>query len=345
MATHQQCRKYCRYHYMTDNIDETITKLLYDENNLLDELCMMCFNEYVVKNEIDIINKISDDDTDAMFVYGKYYYYYSIKIKMLADRAEKYLLLASKFGNIRATIELGDFYRFVKLDQTSAKQCYLFAIDRNNSTAMYKLGYYYQFHEVNYDLTKKYYLMAIYGFCSCDNKNKPKCQKCIIYGYCCCENNNVTECYDCAIKYGNSEAMCNLGTFYQQISNINKAVKYYSMSAQKNNVFAMSLLISYYIDKKMYESAKKYCLKAIQCPTVYEFSMKNCFTRLRDFMSPTRIYFSVNNRKYFIHLIQPVDLVIINTFINKSSDEMCELCFMHTKCINVNNKYICGVCL
>ena len=90
------------------------------------------------------------------------------------------------------------------------------------------LGLFFQYDikYKNYDLMKKYYLMAID---MCD-----------------------------------SDAMTNLGNFYNIEKNYDLMKKYYLMAIEQNNSYAMTYLGNYYQIEKNYDLMKKYYLMAIE---------------------------------------------------------------------------------
>ena len=103
----------------------------------------------------------------------------------------------------------------------------------HNNLLIWK-GLYNHFVSHNYNIMKKYYLMAI--------------------------------------EHGNSDAMNNLGLYYEKIKEYATMKKYYLMAIKHNNITAMINLALYYKKIGNYKMAKKYYRRAITCG-----NMSSCF--------------------------------------------------------------------
>ncbi|AYV77446.1 MAG: hypothetical protein Dasosvirus3_5 [Dasosvirus sp.] len=77
------------------------------------------------------------------------------------------------------------------------------------------------------------------------------------------DTKNIEKYYLKAIESSNSDAMYNLSCYYDQLNDAKNMFKYLEMSANRDNIYALNDLAFYYQEKKHYNLAEKYYLKAI----------------------------------------------------------------------------------
>jgi TPR repeat protein len=80
---------------------------------------------------------------------------------VLPRGAKEKNLWAIEKDDIKAMINLGNYYQKVEKNYDLMKTYYLMAIEKGSRKAMLNLGLYYQIIEPNKKLMEKYFLMAI----------------------------------------------------------------------------------------------------------------------------------------------------------------------------------------
>jgi TPR repeat protein len=154
-------------------------------------------------------------------------------------------------------------------------------------TNMYNnLGLYYQYIEKDYNKMMKYYLK---GF----KLNDSNAILNLGDYYNSIKNyKKMKKYYLKAIELGNSYAMISLGYYYNEIINYNEMKKYYEMAIELGNSNAMNNLGYYYYEIENYDEMKKYYLKAIELDnsmTMYNLGLY--YQNIKD---------NENMRKYYI---------------------------------------------
>ena len=167
-------------------------------------------------------------------------------------------------------------------------------IETSDSNIYYVNGVYYQTIE-NYNEMKKYYFMVIEQGYSNAMTDLGFYYQFVEKNY-----NEMKKYYLMAIEHGNSDAMNNLGFYYKNIEgNDDEMKKYYLMSIEQGNSMAMNNLGFYYEnDEKNDDEMKKYYLMAI------EFNNLNSMCRLEMNVSKVELYKLLINIKNKNELIQ-----------------------------------------
>ena len=147
--------------------------------------------------------------------------------------------------------------------------------------------------------------------------------------------------YKCAIELGYSYAMYRLGMYYNKIEkNYGMMNKYMLMAIEHNDLRAIYHIANYYKKKKEYYSTIKYYTMAVN-----NYSHDKSLIKLCTMCSPIQIYFMINNKEFVMNNMTTNDKNKIQSFLNNSSIQLCQSCFLETLCIDNYGTYICGLCL
>ncbi len=134
------------------------------------------------------------------------------------------------------------------------------------------IGYYYRNIKTNDDLMKKYYLMAI------ELNNSNAMYNLGNYYECIANYDLMEKYYLMAIELNNTNAMWNLGNYYQYIENYDLMKKYYLMAVELNHSGVMCYLGYYYKYIEInYDLMKKYYNMAIKLNNFSAMNSLGCY--------------------------------------------------------------------
>jgi TPR repeat protein len=174
----------------------------------------------------------------AMFNLALYYK----RVEKNAELTTKYFLMADEYGDKDALLNLGFFFKETK-DYNQMKYYFLKAIDKGNRSALCQMGNYYRFIQINEPLMIWYYLEAIAKDCVKSMYNLAD------YYYLNHDYNNMLKYCLMAIKTNDSYVppMFLLEEYYRQIINDNHfADQYNSMAFKKcDNIDTLCGLIEH----------------------------------------------------------------------------------------------------
>ena len=160
----------------------------------------------------------------------------------------------------------------------------------------------------------------------------------------------------------NYDAMNKIMFYHNSINRKQKMQEYYLKSIKEhNNTKAMIFLAHFYSTIRNYDMEKKYYLMAIvklgnqnelsvesEDLTSYRYAISQLMLRHHIKMKIMNIYMMVKHKDAMIRMLKNsyVEKYIneITEFIDNSIDEICELCYLETKCVEKNKQYLCGSC-
>ena len=167
-----------------------------------------------------------------------------------------------------------------------------------------------------------------------------------------CRDDYISRNNDLIMKYVNNNNLTiitNLAFYYRWFANNDELlIKYNTIGANNGDYKCQLDLGSYYQSIKQYDLMRKYymmCYESKDKPT-YFFSVPKCYDRYlwyNRYFTPIYVYLNIHLAHKQIELyLRHKD---VQYFADKSINEICYLCFIETKCIKHNDKYICGLCL
>jgi tetratricopeptide (TPR) repeat protein len=247
----------------------------------------------MIKYCLIFIDKYKNDINLEIYLYriGSYYQFYEInydlmiKYYMLSieqpNNSNKYSLMYRDDGMYGAMYNLG-YYYYKNKNYDEMVKYYKMASDYIENS-FYKLGLHYGLVDINYELSNKYFEMSLY------NGNTIKYFRKNVKQLTMLNINKINDddslydigeiyyknkLYGLMIKYYDKCIMIQdkneektdkngvrlfLGNFYKKYQNYELMKKYYKMSVNKNNIYAMFRLGYYYEQiEKNYKLMKKY---------------------------------------------------------------------------------------
>ena len=144
------------------------------------------------------------------------------------------------------------------------------------------------------------------------------------------------------VNTGDHELMVRLAFTYEWHDNIDLRNKYYLLAIEKNNQIAISNYANIHFNNEQYDIAEKYYMiganKGFPMPIVDWCNNT----------SPQEVYCKVENKQLLCSVLKNFSSIyyhMLQDFIDNSSDEICDICFLNLRCVTENDKHICGVCI
>jgi tetratricopeptide (TPR) repeat protein len=255
--------KIINYFYQKDdlkNMKKYIKLLL--ENNEEYGLALLGFY-YCSINKIEKANLIFKKGLDKNYDFVKYYYaWYQHQIGNY-EEMKKYYLECIEKEDIYSMYGLGYYYNSIEDLKNMAKYYEMVIEIKDNQTHSISIDYilkclikYYE--NIDIKKTVKYYMASfILGDMSaiCD---------CAIYLRFHQLYDEMKECLLLGVSVENSEAMFQLGEYYETIeTDFENMEKYYKMAIEKDNVYAMTNIADYYKSIEKYDEMEIYYKMAI----------------------------------------------------------------------------------
>lgn len=210
-------------------------RIIEKNNHNIDALHMLS-RVYRKTNDLDnmikyALKSIEKGETRTMNDLGHYY-----KAQKDYENAKKYFLMGIDNNDTDSINYLGILYDDLG-DVENMIKYYLLGIEKGNSDAMYNLALYYKKQKDNAN-TEKYFLLAIEK-----NDADAMYELAIFYK----DNPELYKQYLLmAVKHNHTNALFKIGCYYNNNNDIYRAVKYWSMSADKGNIDAMISAGNYY---------------------------------------------------------------------------------------------------
>ena len=170
----------------------------------------------------------------------------------------------------------------------------------------------------------------------------------------CCVNNkydNMIYYYMLAIDKGNSDAMYELGCYYDKIDNTSEAVNYLDMAIDKGNHNALYEMGCMYDEDGKYYEAIEYYLMAINKGNSKEMNNLGCYYENieKDYNKAIEYYLMSINKGNFnaklnleILFIKNIDIYIKYILSNNYNPDNLKLCFIKDNLIK--DKFECPIC-
>jgi TPR repeat protein len=223
---------------------------------------------------------IERKDVNAMVELGDIYQFEEPNPELMII----YYKMAVDSHNDFAMLRLGTYYAEIK-NYEMMKQYYLMAIECDKSAEMNRLGatlgHYYENVEEDYEMMEKYYLMAI------EQNEKHAMVRLGDYYFHNGEYELMKRYYQMAIQHGDTRAMISLGDYYFQIEDdYQSMMTYYSKAADEyQDLKAMNRIVDYHKNHETDsgdEMIIKYYCMSIDLNDVYAMYGLGCFYKSKD---------------------------------------------------------------
>ena len=159
----------------------------------------------------------------------------------------------------------------------------------------------------------------------------------------------INKNYDLARQYfligekDNIIAIIGMSYYYKNIKKNDILYEKYFMMAVNHGYIGLLYDRAHfyqYVDKN-YDMAIKYYLIGINktCEIKIPFLRGLC-----TILNPIKIYYLVDNKDVILQNIEEHHKMIIKQFIEKSSRQLCQSCYLENDCCLKNDVYLCGLC-